>query len=127
MPGPIILSTWSFGQLANAAAWPALTGTDEAGGALNAVERACRAAEDDPAVTTVGYGGFPDAAGEVSLDASIMLAPDRCGSVCCVRRYKNPVTIARRVMEHTGHLMLAGEGAERLAEGNLVVIRRGHA
>ncbi len=113
MPQPILLSTWSFGQRANHIAWPILI--DPKIGALDAVEQACRTAEDDPAVTTVGFGGFPDAAGEVSLDASIMLGPDRCGSVAAVKRYKNPVTIARLVMEHTSHVMLVGEGAERLA------------
>lgn len=112
MPEPIILSTWSFGQRANAAAWPALT----AGGrALDAVERACVAAEDDPSVDSVGRGGLPDASGRVSLDGCVMLSPARCGSVCFVRRFNHPVSIARAVMEHTPHVMLAGDGAEAFA------------
>ena len=96
---------------------PPLTHPDT-GNALDAAQAACIAAENDPAVTTVGYGGFPDSAGDVSLDASIMLAPDRCGAVACIKHYKNPVTLARLVMEHTGHVMLAGEGAERLAKAH---------
>lgn len=118
MPNAILLSTWSFGQRANRIAWPVLIhpgGGEAGGGSLDAVESACGAAEDDPAVTTVGYGGFPDAGGTVSLDASIMLSPDRCGAVAAVRHYKHPVTIARLVMERTGHVMLVGEGAEQLA------------
>ncbi len=114
MPDPIVLSTWSFGQRANAAAWPYLAGN--ATSSLDAVEAACRACEADPRVMSVGLGSYPDQAGEVSLDASIMLAPARCGSVCYVRRFLHPISIARLVMEKTAHTMLAGAGAERFAE-----------
>ena len=113
MPEPIILSTWRFGQQANAAGWPLLIGQRPS--ALDAVEQACRAIEADPQVTSVGLGGYPDQSGEVTLDASIMLSPARCGSVCCVRRFLHPVSIARLVMEHSPHTMLAGDGAERFA------------
>ncbi|MDH3584862.1 MAG: N(4)-(beta-N-acetylglucosaminyl)-L-asparaginase, partial [Phycisphaerae bacterium] len=109
---PIVLSTWSFGRVANQAAWPVL----EAGGSsLDAVEAGCRAVEADPAVDTVGVGGLPDRTGQVSLDACVMVSPDRCGGVCFVRNYPHPVSIARAVMEGTPHVMLAGEGAERFA------------
>ena len=64
---------------------------------------------------TVGYGGYPDLSGQVSLDASIMRGPSECGSVCYVRRFMHPVSIARLVMEKTRHVLLAGEGAERFA------------
>jgi L-asparaginase/N4-(beta-N-acetylglucosaminyl)-L-asparaginase len=112
MPQPIILSTWSFGRRANAAAWSALSA---GGAAIDAVEQACICAEDDPAVDSVGRGGLPDAGGRVSLDGCIMLSPARCGSVCFIRRFNHPVSIARAVMEHTPHVMLAGEGAEAFA------------
>jgi len=113
-PGhPIILSTWSFGRTANAAAWPILSA---GGSALDAVEQACIAVEDDPAIDSVGRGGLPDASGVVSLDGCIMLSPRQCAGVCFVRRYGNPVSIARRVMERTHHLLLAGEGAEEFAQ-----------
>jgi N4-(beta-N-acetylglucosaminyl)-L-asparaginase len=82
---------------------------------MDAVEHAVRAVEADPACMTVGYGSYPDAAGEVTLDASIMLSPARCGSVCFVRRIMHPVSLARLVMERTPHVMLAGDGAERFA------------
>jgi L-asparaginase/N4-(beta-N-acetylglucosaminyl)-L-asparaginase len=110
---PIILATWSFGRAAVAAGWPHLL--RDGGGSLDAVEQGCRAVEADPACMTVGYGANPDAAGEVTLDASIMLSPSRRGSVCFVRRFVHAVTIARLVMERTPHVLLAGDGAERLA------------
>ena len=112
--GPIILSTWRFGEKANAAGWPYLV--SGARSSLDAVEQACRAVEADPEIMTVGRGGYPDRSGEVTLDASIMLSPARCGAACCVRRFMHPVSIARLVMEKCPHVMLAGEGAERFAE-----------
>ena len=110
---PLILSTWKFGRKACAAGWPYLTG--ETPSSLDAVEQACRAVEADPEIMTVGCGGRPDRSGEVTLDAAIMLSPNKCGAVCCVRRFIHPVSIARMVMERSPHLMLAAEGAERFA------------
>jgi isoaspartyl peptidase/L-asparaginase-like protein (Ntn-hydrolase superfamily) len=112
MPSPVILSTWSFGVRANAAAWPILA---SGGSSLDAVEAACRDAEDDLNNHTVGVGGYPDRDGDVSLDASIMLSPSRCGAVAAIRQFAHPVTIARRVMENTRHILLAGSGAEVFA------------
>jgi isoaspartyl peptidase/L-asparaginase-like protein (Ntn-hydrolase superfamily) len=119
MPQPILLATWSFGRTAVAAGWPHLV--RPGGSSLDAVEQAVRAVEADPACMTVGYGAYPDAAGEITLDASIMLSPARCGSVCFVRRIMHPVTLARLVMERTPHVMLAGDGAERLAAAHGIV------
>lgn len=109
---PIIVSTWSFGQRGNTSAWPILS---DGGSALDAVERACITVEDDPTVDSVGTGGLPDAEGNITLDGCVMLSPNQCGSVCAVRDYPNPVSIARRVMERTPHRLLAGDGAERFA------------
>lgn len=109
---PIILSTWSFGRAANAAAWPILAG---GGSALDAVQRACIAVEDDPTIDSVGRGGLPDASGRVSLDGCVMLSPRHCAGVCFVRRFNHPVSIARCVMEQTHHVLLAGEGADAFA------------
>lgn len=67
---------------------------------------------------TVGRGGYPDASGETTLDACIMRSPAECGAVCFVRRQMHPVSIARLVMETTPHVMLAGDGAERLARAH---------
>ena len=113
MPEPIILATWSFGKIATAASWSYLGGPN--GSSLDAVEQACRAVESDLEVTSVGRGGLPNRCGEVSLDASIMQSPARCGSVCCVRRFEHPVTIARMVMERLHVVLLAGDGADRFA------------
>jgi isoaspartyl peptidase/L-asparaginase-like protein (Ntn-hydrolase superfamily) len=113
MVQPIILSTWSFGQKANAAAWPALA---KGGGALDAVEAACGDAEMDPTNHTVGLGGYPDRDGHVSLDACVMLSPSRCGGVASIRTTPHATMLARRVMEQTKHIMLAGEGADLFAK-----------
>lgn len=109
MAKPIILSTWSFGKIANAAGWEVL----RAGGdSLDAVEQGCRAVEADPSVNTVGFGSVPDASGRLSLDGSIMQSAGRCGSVCFSRKHVHVVSLARLVMEKTDHVLLAGEGAD---------------
>jgi len=110
---PILLSTWPFSLAANAAAWPALAA---GGSSLDAVESVCRIVEDDPAIESVGYGGLPDRSGLPSLDGCVMQAPARCGSVCAIRRHRHPVSIARRVMEATPHVMLSGPGADEFAD-----------
>jgi isoaspartyl peptidase/L-asparaginase-like protein (Ntn-hydrolase superfamily) len=112
MSSSVILATWSFGAKACAAGWPVLAA---GGAALDAVEQACIAVEDDPAVDSVGYGGLPDFSGRVSLDGCVMLSPSQCGSVCFIRRFNHPVSLARRVMEKTAHVMMAGAGAEEFA------------
>jgi len=87
------------------------------GSALDAVEEGVKVVEDDPSDQSVGYGGLPNLLGEVELDASIMDGASlRAGAVACVRRFKNPISIARRVMEETPHLLLVGEGADRFAK-----------
>lgn len=113
-----LLSTWSFGQVAARAAFPALAA---GGSALDAVVAGASAVELDPTVDSVGVGGLPDASGRLSLDASVMTDPDRAGSVCFVRGFAHPTKIARDVMERTIHVMLAGDGAEAFAR------RLGHA
>lgn len=113
MAQPLLISTWSFGQRGHSAAWPALA---SGGSALDAVERVCAVIDEDPQIDSVGFGGLPDARGRVSLDGCIMLAPDRCGSACYVRRFMHPVSIARKIMENSPHVMLAGDGAEAFAD-----------
>lgn len=85
------------------------------GSALDAVEAATRALEDDP-LFNAGTGAALNAEGRVELDASIMNGADlSAGAVCAVRRIKHPVALARQVMERTPHVLLAADGAERLA------------
>jgi N4-(beta-N-acetylglucosaminyl)-L-asparaginase len=64
---------------------------------------------------SVGRGALPDAEGKLTLDASIMSHDGSCGSVAFVQHYLHVITLARRVMEKTPHVMLAGQGAEAFA------------
>jgi len=115
MGKPILLSTWAFGRIANAAGWPVLL---RGGKAIDAVERACVAVESDPNVDSVGIGGTPDASGKITLDGSIMLSPEKSAGVACISNYAHPVSIARKVMEKTPHKLLVCEGAEQFAAAN---------
>lgn len=112
---PIVISTWKFGLTANEAAWEILK---KGGYALDAVEAGVRIPEADPAISTVGYGGTPDADGKVTLDACIMDEKGRAGSVTFLEHIKHPVSVARLVMEKTPHVMLSGEGALKFALEN---------
>ncbi len=112
---PIIISTWDFGMVANAAAWQVLS---QNGSALDAVEQGAKVAEADPEVQTVGYGGLPDRDGVVTLDACIMDHNYNCGAVMCLEEIKHPISVARLVMEKTPHIILVGEGAQRFAVQN---------
>lgn len=86
------------------------------GHALDAVEIACRAVEDDPDDHSVGYGGLPNVLGEVELDASIMDGRTlAAGAVAAVQGYGRAITLARRVLEETPHVLICARGAERLA------------
>lgn len=105
---PIVISTWNHGLAANEAAWEIL---ENGGAALDAVEAGVMVSENDPEVTSVGYGGAPDREGNVTLDACIMDHNDNCGAVAFLQNIKNPIAVARKVMEETPHVMLAGDGA----------------
>ena len=109
---PAVISTWDFGVAANDAAWEELGG---GGAALDAVETGVRVVEADPTNMTVGIGGHPDRDGNVTLDASIMDADGRCGSVACLEEIQHPISVARKVMEETPHVMLSGRGAQGFA------------
>lgn len=110
---PVIVATWRFGRTAVAVGGKVLA---RGGTALDAVEAGARAVEDDPAVNSVGYGGLPNADGIVELDACIMEGSTLgFGAVAALTGIRNPVSVARRVMERTPHLMLVGAGARRFA------------
>lgn len=111
---PVVVSTWDSGIRANAAAWPIL---EKKGRALDAVEAAARSAEDETSCC-VGLGALPDRGGHVTLDACIMDERANCGAVSFLERIKHPVSVARRLMETTPHVMLSGEGARQFAVEN---------
>jgi L-asparaginase / beta-aspartyl-peptidase len=95
-----------------AAGWSILSA---GGSAIDAVEAAVRLLEDDPAFNA-GTGATLTAAGHVELDASIMDGETlRCGGVAVVTDVRNPVSLARAVMERSGHALLAGPGASAFA------------
>lgn len=112
-PRPLLVATWPFGKEANDVA----LATMAAGGtALDGVEQGIRRIEDLSSDGSVGLGGRPNAAGYPQLDACIMNGPDHgAGSVAALEGIVHPITAARRVMENTPHVMLAGEGARWFA------------
>jgi len=112
---PIVISTWEHGLEANEAAWVVLKG---GGKSLDAVETGVKVSEADPKVKSVGYGGYPDVNGRLTLDACIMDENQQCGSVAFLEHIKHPISVARMVMEKTRHVMLVGEGALEFALQN---------
>lgn len=112
---PVICSTWNFGLPANELAWKVL---DNGGKAMDAAEAGARHAESDPENSSVGFGGLPDEKGNVTLDACVMDSTGNAGSVAFLQNIKHPVSVARKVMEETKHVMLVGEGARQFAMSN---------
>lgn len=109
----VFLSTWNWGLAANRKAAEVV---GSGGSLLDGIEKGINVVEDDPNVTTVGYGGYPNADGEVELDAGIMDGTThRAGAVFNLHKIKNPISVARLVMERTRHTQLAGDGALRFA------------
>ena len=112
---PVICSTWNFGLPANELAWKVL---DNGGKAMDAAEAGARHAESDQENSSVGFGGLPDEKGNVTLDACVMDSTGNAGSVAFLQNIKHPVSVARKVMEETKHVMLVGEGARQFAVTN---------
>jgi len=108
---PIVVSTWDAGLRANKAAWQVL---GNGGRALDAVEQGVMITESEQNCC-VGLNANPDRDGFVTLDASIMDEFSNCGSVAFLERIKHPISVARRVMEKTPHVMLVGSGAQQFA------------
>ncbi len=112
MNKPLVISTWAHGMDANASAWKILK---NGGAALDASENGVKVTESDPNNSSVGLGGRPDRDGFVTLDACIMNHKNECGSVAFLQDFENPISVARKVMEETEHVMLVGEGAKQFA------------
>src|SRR4051812_46651490 len=99
---PIVVSTWDSGMPVNAAAWKILSAN---GRSLDAVEAGAMYMEDQ-INCCVGLGGYPDRDGIVTLDACIMDDRANCGAVAGLEQIKHPVSVARKVMEKTPHIIL---------------------
>jgi len=110
-----VVSTWDFGKAANEAA---LAKFRAGGSALDAVEAGAKVPEADPDNHSVGYGGYPDRDGHVTLDAIIMDEDGRVGAVAALEDVVHAISVARLVMEKTPHTLLVGEGATRFALDN---------
>lgn len=100
-------------QRALAAGWSILA---RGGSALDAIEAAIIVLEDDP-VFDAGYGSHLNLDGRVECDAIVMNgATLRAGAAATLQRVKNPIQLARKILEHCPHMMLVAEGAERFAQ-----------
>lgn len=108
---PLVIATWNVPS-ATAKAWEVL---QKGGSALDAVERGCNVEEEDPNNSSVGYGGLPDREGIVTLDACIMDDKGNYGSVVFMQNIVNAISVARKIMEETPHVLMAGKGAEEFA------------
>lgn len=108
---PLVVSTWDAGINANKSAWEVLS---KGGKAIDAVEKGVMVTEDEISCC-VGLGANPDRDGFVTLDAAIMDHEFNCGSVAFLERIKHPISVARKVMGKTPHVLLVGEGAQQFA------------
>ena len=108
---PKILSTWKHKEDNKIALDAILNG----GSALDAIEAGIRMAENNENDLSVGVGGLPDRDGNITLDACIMDSKGLAGSVSFLQGIRHPISLARKVMESTPHVMLTGKGAQQFA------------
>jgi len=108
---PLVIATWKTDLAVETAAEV----LEKGGSALDAVEQGCRIEEANEKGQSVGKGGLPDRDGDVTLDACIMDEKGNYGAVLGVKNIKHVISVARKVMEDTPHVMLVGEGAEKFA------------
>lgn len=102
-------------RLAADAGWAVL---ERGGSAIDAVEAAVRCLEDDP-LFDAGYGSYLNTDGDVELDAIVVDGASlKFGAIAAVKGVKNPITVARRVLDTSAHHLLAGDGALRFARSH---------
>lgn len=111
---PLVVNTWPF-TAATKRAWEVLV--DEDGSPMDALERGCNVCEERGCSDSIGYGGHPDEQGETTLDAMVMDGETRrIGGVTSLRRVKHAISVARSVLEHSEHSLLAGDLATEFAK-----------
>ena len=108
---PVVIATWSVEQ-ATKKAWQSM---EQGSSALDAVIAGCAIEEANALGQSVGIGGLPDRDGRVTLDACVMNEKGDYGAVLCMQNIKHPIAVAKKVMEDTPHVILAGVGAEEFA------------
>ena len=108
---PLVIATWDV-KNATKKAWEIIQNNQSS---IDAVEQGCMIEEANENGQSVGKGGLPDRDGNVTLDACIMNSKGDCGSVIFLKNIKHAISLARKVMEDTPHVMLAGIGAEEFA------------
>lgn len=111
---PIMISTWNEGKNVNNTAWNILVNN---GKSIDAIEAGAIYVEDKISCC-VGLGGNPDRDGIVTLDACIMDEHANCGAVAGLEQIKHPLSVARKLMETTPHVLLVGDGAQKFALQN---------
>lgn len=116
---PLVINTWGGPfTAATDAAYTHLISSPQSS-AISAVEAGCSACEAAQCDGTVGYGGSPDETCETTLDAMIMDGTSmNTGAVAGLRRIRNAISVARRVLEHTRHSLLVGDHATQFAVEN---------
>ena len=105
---PVVIATWDV-KNATKKAWKTMQNHESS---LDAIEKGCMVEEANEKGQSVGKGGLPDRDGNVTLDACIMNSKGDCGSVVFLKNIKHAISLARKVMEDTPHVMLGGIGAE---------------
>lgn len=108
-----VIATWPFSRCGIEAAKASLSKSNDA---ITAVEVGIKAVELDPSVTSAGYGGLPNASGDLELDAALMTSDGRTGAVMALHDHQSAITPARYVMERCNHAILSGEGAKQFAK-----------
>lgn len=114
LPGsvtPVVVATWNV----PASVQTAYELLSQGGSALDAIEQGCRVEEANAEGQSVGLGGLPDREGQVTLDACIMNSAGDYGAVVYLKNIMHPISVARKVMEETPHVLMAGQGAEQFA------------
>ncbi len=113
--GPVVISSGRKPAVVTLAGEMIGQGVDP----VDAVVEGVALVENDPNDMSVGYGGLPNERGVVELDSSVMHGPShKAGAVASLRNIKNPARVALKVLRHTDHVLLVGQGALEFARAH---------